>query len=84
MTIEDVVKYFGNLHRVCILLNIAPPNMTHWKNQGYIPMSKQYKIQEITAGALMRDDEDPKVLRRNVRKELRAESNKDMGCCPGG
>lgn len=61
MTIEETIKYFGNLNRVCIALDIASQNMTKWKKNGYIPMLQQYRIAKLTNGVLIPDEVDPKL-----------------------
>lgn len=61
MTIEETIKYFGNLNRVCIALDIASQNMTKWKKNGYIPLLQQYRIAKLTNGALIPDEVDPKL-----------------------
>lgn len=66
MTIEEVENYFVNLYRACLQLKIVPQNMTKWRKQGYIPLLQQYRIAELTHGALMPDDEDPKFARKRV------------------
>lgn len=63
MTIDEAVKHFGTLYRVCKELSITPQNMTRWKRQGYIPLLQQYRIAELTDGALMPDEKDPKSKR---------------------
>jgi len=64
MNIEDAIKYFGNLNKVCVKLGIVPQNMTKWKRQGYIPLLQQYRIAELTDGELMPDEVDPKLSRK--------------------
>lgn len=61
MTIEEVADYFGNLTNACNALKITRQNMTTWKKRGYIPHFLQYKIAELTQGALKPDAVDPKI-----------------------
>lgn len=63
MNIEEVAKWFGNLHTACQALKIASQNMTQWKDQGYIPWKQQFKIAVLTEGELMPDEEDPYLVR---------------------
>jgi hypothetical protein len=63
MSIDEAIKYFGNLNQVLRKLGLTPSNMTRWKRQGYIPLLQQYRIAELTDGALMPDEEDPKYLK---------------------
>ncbi len=63
MTIEQVVAWFGNLHKACQAIDIASQNMTKWKKQGYIPWKQQFKIAVATDGELMPDEEDPYLIR---------------------
>lgn len=67
MTIEEVTKWFGNLHQACLAINIASQNMTKWKKQGYIPWKQQFKLAVATDGELLPDDEDPYLV-RNPKK----------------
>ena len=69
MTIDEVVKWFGNLNKACIALNIAPQNMTQWREKGYIPYKQQFRLAHLTEGALMPDDEDPYVNHRKKNKQ---------------
>lgn len=64
MSIDEVIKRFGNLNQVCIALGIASQNMTKWKRQGYIPLLQQYRIAELTEGDLMPDEIDPRILKQ--------------------
>lgn len=68
MTIKEAENYFGTIYRLCKELGLAPQNMTKWKNQGYIPLLQQYRIAELTEGALMPDECDPKPTKRNIKK----------------
>lgn len=63
MTIEETIKYFGNLNRVCTALDIAPQNMTKWKKNGYIPMLQQYRIAKLTNDVLVPDETDPSKIK---------------------
>lgn len=69
MSLDEVVKYFGNLNRVCIALGIASQNMTKWKEQGYIPHKQQFRIAHLTEGELLPDDEDPHINPRKGKKK---------------
>lgn len=64
MNLVEVKNHFGSFYRVCKLLGLAPQNMTNWKRNGYIPLLQQYRIAEITQGALMPDQEDPSLAKR--------------------
>lgn len=68
MSIDDVIKYFGNLHRACLALNISVQNMTRWKKMGYINYLQQFRIAELTEGALMPDAVDPRIACQAKRK----------------
>lgn len=59
MTIDEVIEYFGNLHCVCVKLGLTPQNMTLWKRQGYISLVQQYRISELTGGALQPSKHNP-------------------------
>lgn len=59
MSIDEVIKYFGNLHCVTVKLGITAQNMTLWKRQGYIPLVQQYRISELTNGYLTPDNFNP-------------------------
>ena len=68
MNIEEVQQYFGSVYEACKQLNIAPQNMTFWRKKGYIPMLQQYRIAELTEGALMPDEHDPKHWSRKGKQ----------------
>ncbi len=72
MTIDEVARYFGNLHIACKKLEIASANMTHWKKRGYIPWAIQWKLDELSEGKLKRDLIDPRITRRHERCSLQA------------
>lgn len=69
MSLDEAIDYFGNLNRVCLALNIKPQNMTKWKRNGYIPYLQQYRLAELTEGALMPDDIDPLKLSKRGNHE---------------
>lgn len=75
MTIDEVIAYFGNLNRVMKALGLASQNMTAWKRNGYIPLLQQYRIAELTSGALMPDDDDPKFSKQRKRELLTKGNN---------
>lgn len=73
MTIDEVIQYFGSLHRACTELKIYPSNMTRWKKRGHISYLQQFRIAELTEGKLMPDPVDPRILERERKKA-------SMGC----
>ena len=77
MTIDEVVKWFGNLNQACIAIGIASQNMTKWKEKGYIPWKQQFKLALHTDGELMPDDEDP-YPGRNPKKPKSTKRIKDV------
>lgn len=72
MTLLEVQAYFGTYYRACKALNIAPQNMTRWKHYGYVPLLQQYRIAEITEGALMPDEIDPKILYKEAKNATKS------------
>lgn len=68
MNIEEVERQFGNLNQACIALEIAPQNMTRWRQRGYIPLLQQYRIAELTDGKLMPDELDPAKVYKQFGK----------------
>lgn len=71
MSIDEVINYFGNLHRACMALSLTAQNMTTWKMRGYIPYKQQLRLAHITNGDLMPDEEDPciLILQESARKK---------------
>ena len=63
MSIDEVIKWYGNLNKACLALRIASQNMTKWKRQGYIPYKQQFRLAQLTEGELMPDDDDPYLLK---------------------
>lgn len=71
MSIDEVIEWFGNLHRACLALEISVQNMSRWKRRGYINYLQQYRIAEITEGGLMPDAVDPRIAYNAKRKAAR-------------
>jgi hypothetical protein len=71
MTINEVINWFGNLHKACQAIEIASQNMTKWKEQGYIPWKQQFKIATFTEGELMPDEVDPYLVRHPKKTKPR-------------
>ncbi len=71
MTIDDLIKYFGNLNKACLAINIAPQNMTSWKKYGYIPLKQQFRFAYHTEGDLIPDEQDPNLLVRPKKSKAR-------------
>lgn len=61
MTIEEVAAYFGSLTQACLKLGICHSNLSKWKRKGYISYLQQFRIAELTEGALMPDEADPRI-----------------------
>ena len=74
MTIDEVVKFFGNLNKACGALEITGQNMTRWKRQGYIPWKQQFRLAVLTEGELMPDEIDPWA----VWKKKKADAAKNI------
>lgn len=72
MTLDEVKEHFGTFYQVCKALKIAQQNPTRWKQRGYIPLLQQYRIAELTDGALMPDEIDPNIsYQQKVKEELK-------------
>lgn len=59
MTIEDVLKYYGNIYQFSKKTGISPSNVYNWKKYGYVPLSMQCRIQILTNNELKADDVHP-------------------------
>jgi len=56
MTPEDVHKYYDeNWSEVCRELKLGKNTSRGWVKKGYIPMFMQFRIEEMTKGALVAD-----------------------------
>lgn len=71
MTVDEAEKWFGTMYQVCKALGIAVQNGYKWREVGYIPYLQQYRIAEITEGALVPDKVDPmgKAIKRKAKKK---------------
>lgn len=52
MTLDEVREYFGSDQKACQALNLNRQNFTLWRRRGYIPLVKQFEIEELTTGVL--------------------------------
>lgn len=55
MTIDEVLKYFGNTYRMEKEYGIAHGNVRNWRKKGYVPIMTQMKLEELTKGVLKAD-----------------------------
>lgn len=52
MTIDDVYKYYGTGYQMQKRHGLAQNNFKYWLKIGYIPLSTQLKIEQLTGGEL--------------------------------
>ena len=64
MTVQETEKYFGNLNRACIALKMTSQNATSWKKNNYIPWRLQFQLAFISKGALIPDEQDPRLAKK--------------------
>lgn len=70
MSIDEVINYYGSMYKVCFELGLAIQNGTHWKRRGYIPYKQQLRLERLTKGQLVCDEEDPYDRAKQLRGEL--------------
>lgn len=59
MTIDEAVKHYGSLYRVCVTLGIKPQNGYMWKKRNRIPIGQQFRLAKLSNGVLKVDDDWP-------------------------
>lgn len=59
MTVEEVIKHFGNAAKAARALGLNDNHVRVWKHRGYVPILQQYRVQSLTGGKLKVGD-DPK------------------------
>ena len=52
MTINQVIKHFGNQNKTAKALGINRVAVVHWVRKGNVPAQRQLEIQKITNGKL--------------------------------
>jgi hypothetical protein len=52
MTIDDLIALYGDHNEFARITGISKQSWFNWRNKGYIPIKSQYKLQELTNGAL--------------------------------
>ncbi len=52
MTIEEVLQHFGSSYRLEVQTGILHQNVVYWKRCGCIPLTMQYRLNELTKGKL--------------------------------
>lgn len=52
MTIDEVVKYFGNGYRFNKKTGMSQTCFKNWKRKGFVPDFSQLKIEHLTNGEL--------------------------------
>lgn len=50
MTIEELLKYYGNTYQFELATGLSHTNIDNWRRRGYIPLMSQRKIERITEG----------------------------------
>lgn len=65
MTIDEALNHFRSAYELCKKIKVAQSNFTRWKAQGFIPVTQQLKINQIT-GANMPIDIDKKALKERI------------------
>lgn len=60
MTYTEVLAHFGNGNKFKIATGIAYGNLWYWQHIGCIPLSMQFRIEDITKGELKARIEDAK------------------------
>ncbi len=62
MTYDDIKKHFGSAYQFSLCCKFSCSAPANWKRQGFIPISTQIKIEELTNGALKASFEDAKTM----------------------
>lgn len=52
MTLDDVKQYFGTSYQFNKKTKMNHSNYLNWKNQGFIPIKTQLKLERISEGFL--------------------------------
>ncbi|MBK2258416.1 Cro/CI family transcriptional regulator [Francisella philomiragia] len=52
MTVNQVLKYFGNQNKTAKALGINRVAVVHWVKRNKVPAQRQLEIQKITKGKL--------------------------------
>ncbi len=55
MTIQDILAYYGNSYKLAKITGICASNVWNWKQCGYVPISMQCRIEQLTEGKLKAD-----------------------------
>lgn len=55
MTIEDVVRHFGNGSNACSQIGYSRQAFGNWRARGFIPLSAQLRFEYVTKGKLKAD-----------------------------
>jgi len=61
MTIEEVLAYYGNGHKFKVSTGISYGNIYYWQTRRCIPLTMQFRIEELTNGELVTRAEDSRV-----------------------
>ena len=73
MTIDEVIKYYGNLRRCTLAIGKSSQASYNWKRSGIIPVAVQILIEKQTDGALKANLDDAVVI-KDKRKEIAQKS----------
>lgn len=55
MTLDDILKHFGNGNKFEIATGLSHANIRNWRKRGYIPWFSQIKLEHISKGQLKAD-----------------------------
>lgn len=53
MTVDDIVKYYGNQTKACEAIGLGRASFSKWLKQGYIPLVSQLRFEKQTNGKLI-------------------------------
>lgn len=76
MTIDQVIKYFGNHSRACHAIGLPHQSYYNWVRQGYVSINSQFAFEEVTNKKLKVDLKDYiEVMRERYEETKRDYKN---------
>lgn len=69
MTIEEALQYFNSGYDLCKQINSHSSNFARWKKTGFIPVTQQLKINQVTGANMPVDLSKEEMFKRLENKQ---------------
>lgn len=61
MKLNDLIQHYGSAYLARVAVGVSYSCFSMWKKRGFIPMLAQMRIEKLTRGKLIADDDDARI-----------------------